>query len=115
MEPRARDFPRRSAAALLDPSLQQALARARTGFVDRRGAAIDALPDFEVLRAEAREIKEHTLAHLDHYLERYEEAVRAAGGTVHWAATVADARAIILDICRRAGARRVTKGKSMVA
>ena len=38
-----------------------------------------------------------------------------AGGHVHWAATAEDARAIVLGICREAGAKLVTKGKSMVA
>src|SRR5262249_39636635 len=37
------------------------------------------------------------------------------GGHVHFAATAADARTIILDLCRKADARLVTKGKSMVA
>jgi L-lactate dehydrogenase complex protein LldF len=34
---------------------------------------------------------------------------------VHWAATAADAREIVLGICREANAKLVTKGKSMVS
>ena len=60
-------------------------------------------------------IKEHTLAHLDFYLELYEENVVAAGGEVHWARTPEEARAAVLKICRTAGAKIVTKGKSMIA
>ena len=41
--------------------------------------------------------------------------MREAGGEVHYAETAADARDLILGICRKAGARTVTKGKSMVA
>ena len=37
------------------------------------------------------------------------------GGKVHWAATASDARGQILDICRRVGAKTVTKGKSMIS
>jgi len=66
------------------------------------------------LRDEACAIKEHTLAHLDLYLEEYENKVTEAGGHVHWAATADDARKAILKICRDAGASTVTKGKSMV-
>ena len=44
----------------------------------------------------------------------YEEKVQASGGTVHWAETAADARGIVLDICRMNDARTVTKGKSMI-
>jgi L-lactate dehydrogenase complex protein LldF len=76
---------------------------------------VAALPEFEALREQAREIKNHTLAHLDLYLEAYEEKVTESGGVVHYAESAADARDIILDICRKAGARTVTKGKSMVA
>ena len=38
-------------------------------------------------------IKDHALAHLDLYLERYEAKVKASGGQVHWAADGAEARA----------------------
>src|SRR5262249_10256474 len=51
---------------------------------------------------------------LDLYLEAYEQRVTAAGGHVHYAATAEDARQIVLDICRRLGAKTVTKGKSMI-
>lgn len=101
--------------ALSDPQLQKAMGHVRTGFVDKRQIAVDALPEFEQLRDSAKDIKNHTLEHLDLYLEAYEEKVRGAGGEVHYAETSADARAIIVDICKRAGARIVTKGKSMVA
>ena len=68
--------------------------------------AADALPEFEALRDAARDIKNHTLAHLDLYLEAYEEqGRRAAGGEVHWAETAEDARDIILDDLPQAPAR----------
>ena len=38
----------------------------------------------------------------------------AQGGKVHYAVTADDARAIILDLCRKLGAKTVTKGKSMI-
>ena len=115
MKSAAHDFPARARVALNNPDLARALARARTGFIDRRLAVVETLPEFQALRRVAREIKEHTLQHLDHYLERFEARVLAHGGHVHWASTPAAAQAIVLDICRAAGAHRVTKGKSMVA
>ena len=78
------------------------------------GKAVEALPEFEPLRDSARDIKDHTLDNLDLYLEAYEAKVTAAGGQVHWAETAEEARDIVLDICRAAGARTVTKGKSMI-
>ena len=115
MKSAAHDFPARARSALNNPDLARALARARTGFVDRRLAVVETLPEFQALRRVAREIKEHTLHHLDWYLERFEARVQEHGGHVHWASTPAEAQAIVLDICRAAGAKRVTKGKSMVA
>ena len=111
----AENFKANARLALSDRQLQRALGNVRSHFVDKRLAAAAALPEFEALRAEARDLKNHTLDHLDLYLEAYEKRVLAAGGKVHFADTAADARKIVLDICRRAGARTVTKGKSMIS
>jgi L-lactate dehydrogenase complex protein LldF len=115
MHPTSRTFPENARVGLADPTLQRALGLARTGFPLRRRQAIDRLPEFEALRDQGKAIKDHTLAHLDYYLERYEQNVTAAGGQVHWARTAEEARAAILQICRSVGAKIVTKGKSMVA
>jgi L-lactate dehydrogenase complex protein LldF len=100
--------------ALTDARLQGALVHARN-FVGRRAAAADRLPEFEALRDSARAIKDHTLAHLDLYLEAYERKVRDSGGEVHYAQDADEARAIILDLCKSMGAKTVTKAKSMIA
>ena len=114
MRSTARSFRHNVHVALQDERLQRALHKARGGFIDKRRAAIDALPEFEALRRSARDIKDHTLAHLDSYLEHFERQVQASGGQVHWAATAEEARRIIVELCRSGGGRRITKGKSMV-
>ncbi len=101
--------------ALHDPALQRALAHVPKGFIGKRRLAAEALPEFEALRDSARDIKNHALGHLDLYLEAYEKKVIEGGGHVHWAADAAAMRAIVVDICRRVGARTVTKGKTMIA
>lgn len=103
------------AAALANQPLQLALADVPAGFVAARARAKAALPEFEALRRVGRDIRDHTLAHLDLYLEAFEGNATRAGSTVHWAASGADACDIILGICRAAGARVVTKSKSMVS
>lgn len=115
MEIRSKEFKERSVFAIHDANLQTALGRARYGFVGKRALQVADLPEFEQLREEAKNLKNHVLDHLDHYLERYEKAVIAAGGEVHWARDGAEAREIILGICRRVDAKTVTKGKSMVS
>jgi len=107
-------FKRNAHKALGDAGLQRALARSGTSFIARRATAVAALPEFEQLRDTARDIKNHTLANLDFYLEAYEAKVLAAGGEVHWCADAAEARDAVLAICQKAGARTVTKGKSMI-
>lgn len=100
--------------ALLDTQLQRALDKARSGFIDKRRAALDALPEFEQLRHTAREIKEHTLSRLDEYLLQFEQHVLDSGGQVHWASTSTQATDIVVKLCHEANASRVTKGKTMV-
>ena len=109
------DFTQSAALALADAKLQRALTNVKRGFIVKRAKAKEKLPEFDRLRDEARAIKDHTLGHLDLYLEAYERKVVESGGHVHFAGTAADARDIVLNICREAGARLVTKGKSMVS
>ena len=101
--------------ALADAQLQKALGNLRAGFMQKRRAAVALLPEFEALRDSARDIKDHTLAHLDLYLEAYEKRVSEAGGTVHFAATAAEASATIVELCKARGAKTIVKGKSMVS
>ncbi len=101
--------------ALQDPQLQEAMGKLRVGFTAARALAVSKLPEFEALRDSARDIKNHTLAHLDLYLEAYEKKVTESGGHVHFARTAEEARTIILDICKARGAKTVTKGKSMIS
>ncbi|WP_018698802.1 LutB/LldF family L-lactate oxidation iron-sulfur protein [Amorphus coralli] len=108
-------FKENAARALDDAQLQRALGNIRHGFVEKRRVAADALPEFEQLRDEAKAIKDHTLAHLDLYLEAFCETVEARGGTVTFAETAYDARRAVLDICREHEAKTVTKAKSMVS
>jgi len=114
MELAAKHFKANASKALVDAQLQKALGNVEKGFIGKRQKAADALPEFDALRDNARDIKNHVLAHLDLYLEEYERKVTAAGGIVHWAETAEDARRIVLDICKKANARTVTKGKSMI-
>ena len=101
--------------ALQDSSLQTAMGHVRSSFIERRAKSAAALPEFEALRDSARDIKAHTLKHLDLYIEAYEKKLTEAGGTLHFARDADEARRTVLDICRAHGARTVTKGKSMIS
>src|SRR5438105_3394053 len=109
------DFLEASHQALADPPLQAALVRLTSTLMagNRRGYA--ALADSEQVRDHAKRIKEHTLAHLDQYLEQLEASVHRLGGHVHWASTAEDARRAVVDIARQAQCRRAVKSKSMTS
>jgi L-lactate dehydrogenase complex protein LldF len=109
----ATPFRARAEAALRDPFLQEALTIATTKFITLRREAFAEFPEGEALRDRARAIKEATLQHLDQYLEQLITSIEARGGHVHYATTAAEARTIIVDLARRAGARTVVKSKSM--
>src|ERR1700683_4630721 len=87
--PRFKDNAR---TALADADLQDALSFVEVNFIARRREVADRLPEFEALRDSARDIKNHTLAHLDLYLEAYERRVTEQGGQVHYAVTAEGAR-----------------------
>ena len=119
-QPTSKQFKANARAALADKMVQAAMGKVGGGFVGKRADAAALVPEFDDLRDAARAVKNHTLAHLDLYLERYEAQVLASGGHVHWAETAEEAQAIILDLVARAGAKTggkavVNKGKSMVS
>ncbi len=97
-----------------NPSAQKAILRATAYLSTRRTQALERLPEFEALRDQAAQIRDHVLANLDHYLEKFEAKVLESGGHVHWCSTADRARETVLQICRRADAKSVTKGKSMI-
>ncbi len=101
--------------ALNDEALQQALTHVRANFIGKRAKAVEALPEFDALRDNARDIKNHVLENLDLYLESFEKKVTALGGHVHWAVTSRDARQEVLKICQKHHAKTVTKSKSMIS
>ena len=106
-------FRQRAGSALKDAFLQEALTIATTKFIDLRREAFEDFPEGEALRDRARAIKEATLQRLDHYLEALIANIERLGGHVHYAKTSEEARAIVVDIARRTGARMAVKSKSM--
>jgi len=113
VKPQSHAFKESAARALEDPVLQQSMGMLDGKFVTERRRAVDELPEFETLRDFAAAMKDHTLGHLDLYLERFSEAVRRNGGQLHIAADALEAQRIVTDICRDAGAKTATKSKSM--
>lgn len=115
MRPDRIDFVRNSEIALRDPALHPSVRRAMLRFRDLQHVVIDEIAEWQALREYAHQVKMHTLAHLDRYLEQLEAQVTGAGGTVHWARDAAEACRIITDVVRARNGRSVVKSKSMTS
>ena len=107
-------FTQRAERALADPTLKLAIDRTTSTARTKRAAAMAAWPAFPEARELGRDIKDHVIAHLDHYLAEFERNAIASGAKLHWASTAQEACDITIGICRDAGARSVTRAKSML-
>lgn len=106
-------FPKAAKDAVHDVTLRANLRHATHTIRDKRAKAVAELDDWALLREAGKQIKDHTLRHLDRYLEQLESAVTAAGGTVHWAADAEEANRIVADLVKATGESEVVKVKSM--
>lgn len=107
-------FQARTDKALGDRTLKLAIDRTTGTARAKRAAAVAAWPGFEAARDLGRDIKDHVVANLGHYLAEFERNAIASGAKVHWARTADEACAIVVAICRDANAKSVTRAKSML-
>ncbi|GAA0914752.1 lactate utilization protein B [Nonomuraea longicatena] len=106
-------FPANAAEAVQDSQLRYNLRKATHTIRDKRLRAVAELPDWQELRAAGAAVKDHTLRHLDRYLEQMEAAVVRNGGHVHWARDAAEANRIVTGLVKATGESEVVKVKSM--
>lgn len=115
MRPQSQKLDQRAQIAIADADLQVALNRLGSGLIEKRQQAANAVEDFELMRDQAREVRQRSLRDIDIYIRKFEAEVKAAGGTVHWAESTDQLREIVIKICEDSGAAAITKGKSMVS
>ena len=80
----------------------------------KRDVQKDGTVDWEDLREQASAIKEHTLSHLDQYLEEFESNALKNGIKVHWAKDAKAHNDIVLDLLQKADIQKLVKSKSML-
>jgi L-lactate dehydrogenase complex protein LldF len=114
MDSTAADFKGRATAALANAKLKLAIERTAGTAETKRAAAVAGFPEFEEARERGRRIKDHVIENMGHYLREFERNALASGAVVHWARTSEEACRIVIDICKDADARRVTRSKSML-
>ena len=84
------------------------------GMRQNRDKAVAGVPEWEKLRELASQIKEHTLTHLDHYLEQFEANATKLGTHVHWARDADEHNAVVYDILNAHRVKSLIKSKSML-
>ena len=80
----------------------------------KRDKAAHTLPEWELLRETASQIKAHTMSRLGDYLEQFEREATRRGVKVHWARSAAEHNEIVLGILERHGVKKMVKSKSML-
>lgn len=111
----APEFLEASKKELANAQMRRNVRHATDVIRSKRNRVVSEMPDWEALRESARQIKAHTLRHLDTYLEQFEKACTQAGGKVHWAADADEANAIITAIIKSHGEKEVIKIKTMTS
>jgi L-lactate dehydrogenase complex protein LldF len=106
-------FPIAAREAIADTQLQRNVRHATEVIQRKRAAVVGEMPDWQALRESGRAIREHTMEHLDFYLQEFERNCTRAGGVVHWARDVREARQIIVGLVKESGSDEVIKIKSM--
>ena len=108
------DFQRDTRRAVEDRRQRAIVAKGIATYTSKVSETKAQYLDFEWGRLALRERKAAAHAHLDESLLAFERAATARGTQVHWAEDAAAARALVLEIARRHGVKRVIKSKSMV-
>jgi len=80
----------------------------------KRDLVASQIPEWEELRDLASQIKEHTLSHLDQYLEQFAKNAEKNGIHVHWAHDAAEHNEIVWEILKSHQVKSMIKSKSML-
>ena len=108
-------FQRDTFSALNDPQLRGNFKRAMNGLMEKRQAVFADVDEWQQLRELGRSVRANTLRKLPELLEQMEVNCTKNGIQVHWAESIDEANALVLEIAQRHGVKGVVKGKSMVS
>lgn len=105
----------RAKSALNNEFLRNAVKYTTEKLKNGKLQASEEMGRWEEWRERGRQIRLHTIAHLDYYLSQFVENARAQGVHVHFASTGAEAVQTVMEIARHKQAKSVVKSKSMVS
>lgn len=99
---------------LKDDFMRGAVSSAQDRLRERKIKAQEELGNWEEWRSHSEEIRQHTLANLDYYLNMLAENVAKKGGHVFFAETAEEANQYVQKVLKDKNAKKVAKSKSMV-
>jgi L-lactate dehydrogenase complex protein LldF len=110
LDPRtAATFPMAAAALLGDAQLRKNVRHATNVIQGKRRRVVEEMPDWQELREAGKQIRKHTMRHLDFYLEEFERNCAAAGGVVHWARDGEEARQVVVGLVKASGSAETSE------
>jgi len=81
---------------------------------EKRDKAAFQIPEWELLRETASQIKNNVLSNNHQYLQDFENQAKKNGVIVHWAADGAEHNKIVHSIMEKHGVKQIVKSKSML-
>ena len=81
---------------------------------EKRDKAAHQIPDWELLRETASQIKNNVLSNISNYLIEFETNAQRNGIIVHWAVDGAEHNKIVHSILKKNGVKQMVKSKSML-
>lgn len=106
-------FSRAAKVAMKDVQLRKNVHHATDVIQAKRARVVGEMRDWQQLREAGKQIRKHTMQHLDFYLEEFEANCTRASGVVHWAKDATEAREIVISLVRASASNEVIKIKSM--
>ncbi|PIE62612.1 MAG: iron-sulfur cluster-binding protein [Desulfobacter postgatei] len=108
-------FKERVKNSIADDFKHNAIKTAQDLFYGKRAIQVDAVDAWQDFRKQAAEIRDHVLANLDYYLNKFADNAEKNGAKVYFAKTDKDACGHVVDIFKRRQAKSVVKAKTMVS
>lgn len=109
-----KDFKTRIEDSMNDTFMRKAVAKSQDDQWVKRETSRKELGNWEEWREVGEQIRQHTLSHLDYYLEQFAENVTKKGGKVFFARTEKEATDYVEEVVRAKQAKKIVKSKSMV-
>jgi L-lactate dehydrogenase complex protein LldF len=81
---------------------------------EKRDLAAKRIPEWELLREAASDIKRHTISNLHQYLLQFESNLKKNGVIVHWADSAEEHNEIVYSILKAREINQMVKSKSML-